>query len=90
MKNFNLGFHKLKKNQCFTSTAFKHMTPEQQSKAKAAQSEHLLKKELREASKRPIKLKETEMLQEICKFMHSICRKCCTLLLAKWPALLLQ
>ena len=42
MKNFNLGFHKPKKDQCSTCIAFKHMTSEQQSKAKAAQSEHLV------------------------------------------------
>ena len=38
MKNFNLGFHKPKKDQYSTCIAFQHITAEQQSKAKAAQS----------------------------------------------------
>ena len=44
MKNFNLGFQKPMKDQCSTCIAVKHMTPEQQSKDKAAQSEHLINK----------------------------------------------
>ena len=46
MRNFNLGFHKPKKDQCSICIAFKHMTPEQPTKAKAAQSEHLTNKEI--------------------------------------------
>ena len=53
MKNFNLGFHKPKKDQCYTCIAFKHMTPEQ-SKAKAAQSEHLINKKNRKRHERDL------------------------------------
>ena len=56
MKNVNLGFHKPKKDQCSTCITFKHMTPEQQPKAKAAQSEHLVSKDLARGMKETNKI----------------------------------
>ena len=56
MKNFNLKFRKSKKDQYSTCIAFKHITPEQQSNAKAAQSEHLINKEIARGMKETYKI----------------------------------